>query len=553
MQPGSPVFRLKRLTAAVGQRRRRDAAGAVAEVQVPARQAGSATAAAAVRACRRTAVLPAVLENSIVSGGSGSSVVGGRGRRRRRRRRGGAGRRRGRGCNRRAWSSCSCPELAQPDGAARGSRAPGPGSDAAPSMSTLPVAGCRRPSRDRRRARSRHPATGTGWPVCEKLGRPCCRSSPRLPPVVWPGQEETWPASLSLAVPGDERREIDRDRAQVGAAVGAARKAVGRQAGRVRRETGLRPARAPRSHVLRRRRGGRADGLAARTRLRRRCRSRTTCADSGTLSDMTPVAVLSEPPAFEGERADDARREAPRSGSAAADRSGSRSPCSRCRGRRPGWARACSCRRRSQSRGSGSSRRFGDQAPRARVGAAAAQVERAAAEVPDRHVAGGRHHAARSAAGGGGEVEDHAFPPAAASSSTCSSSWTSGSWSAPPSSTSWARRDVDVVLEPGTVVVDSPSTILPLSVVAPGPGSDAAPLMSGLAGRGHAEHRGERRIGRDAQRERAGRAAGLADQLARRRARVREAAGVSLARTEHAGARSRARASRSRAGRATRG
>jgi hypothetical protein len=44
--------------------------------------------------------------------------------------------------------------------------------------------------------------------------------------------------------------------------------------------------------------------------------------------------------------------------------------------------------------------------------------------------------------------------------------------------------DVDVVLEPGTVVVDSPSTILPLSVVAPGPGSDAAPLMSGLADAG---------------------------------------------------------------------
>jgi hypothetical protein len=40
--------------------------------------------------------------------------------------------------------------------------------------------------------------------------------------------------------------------------------------------------------------------------------------------------------------------------------------------------------------------------------------------------------------------------------------------------------DVDVVLEPGTVVVASSSTILPLSVVAPGPGSDAAPLMSGF-------------------------------------------------------------------------
>jgi hypothetical protein len=40
--------------------------------------------------------------------------------------------------------------------------------------------------------------------------------------------------------------------------------------------------------------------------------------------------------------------------------------------------------------------------------------------------------------------------------------------------------DVDVVLEPGTVVVDSPSRILPLSVVAPGPGSDVAPLISGL-------------------------------------------------------------------------
>jgi hypothetical protein len=40
--------------------------------------------------------------------------------------------------------------------------------------------------------------------------------------------------------------------------------------------------------------------------------------------------------------------------------------------------------------------------------------------------------------------------------------------------------DVDVVVEPGTVVVDSTSTTLPFSVVAPGPGSDTAPLIRGL-------------------------------------------------------------------------
>jgi hypothetical protein len=40
--------------------------------------------------------------------------------------------------------------------------------------------------------------------------------------------------------------------------------------------------------------------------------------------------------------------------------------------------------------------------------------------------------------------------------------------------------EVDVVLEAGTVVVDSSSRTLPLSVVAPGPGSDAAPLMRGF-------------------------------------------------------------------------
>src|SRR5262249_37938667 len=78
--------------------------------------------------------------------------------------------------------------------------APGPGSDAAPSMSTLPACGTQNAEASATGDGTSSTSGPAGMPVCEKLRHAVLPKHPSLPPVVCPGQKSPF-ASLSEAVP----------------------------------------------------------------------------------------------------------------------------------------------------------------------------------------------------------------------------------------------------------------------------------------------------------------------------------------------------------------
>ena len=206
-QPVSLVFTLKRFTAPSGS-----ADDGMVLTPSPSARLPQARGVRTVPLPSRTAPqspVPAVLANSIVSGGSGSSVVvlvvvGGT----------------------EVVDEAAVVEVVGGGGVVvvvlvePNSRsttvpvrlaAPGPGNDAAPSIRTLPVAGMQKADANAIGCGTSCVSGPAGTPACENERQAVLPKHPSLPPVVCPGQKRP-AASLSLAVPvtrGDKATGIE--------------------------------------------------------------------------------------------------------------------------------------------------------------------------------------------------------------------------------------------------------------------------------------------------------------------------------------------------------